>query len=44
MSEHRSNTVCAVVEWPDHHCGDDLVMAIVVGIVITVVIGTVNSC
>ena len=24
-SERRSNTICAVVEWPDHHCGDDLV-------------------
>ena len=25
MSERRSNTICAVVESPDHHCGDDLV-------------------
>ena len=25
MSEHRSSTMCAVVKWPDHHCGDDLV-------------------
>ena len=24
MSERRSNTICAVVERPDHHCGDDL--------------------
>ena len=24
-SECRSNTMCAVVERPDHHCGDDLV-------------------
>ena len=23
MSECRSNTICAAVEWPDHHCGDD---------------------
>ena len=25
MSERRSDTICAVVERPDHHCGDDLV-------------------
>ena len=25
MSERRSITICAVVERPDHHCGDDLV-------------------
>ena len=25
MSERRSNTICAVVERPDRHCGDDLV-------------------
>ena len=25
MSERRSSIVCAVVEGPDHHCGDDLV-------------------
>ena len=25
MSERRSNTICAVVERPDHYCGDDLV-------------------
>ena len=25
MSERRSNTIRAVVERPDHHCGDDLV-------------------
>ena len=25
MSEHRSNTICAVVERPHHHCGDDVV-------------------
>ena len=22
--EHISSKICAVVEWPDHHCGDDL--------------------
>ena len=26
IRERRSNTICAVVEWPDHHCGDDLVV------------------
>ena len=26
MSESRSNTIWAVVEQPDHHCGDDLVL------------------
>ena len=25
LSERRSNTICAVVERPDHHCGDDRV-------------------
>ena len=25
MSESRSITACVIVEWPDHHCGDDLV-------------------
>ena len=25
MNERRSNTMCAVIERPDHHCGDDLV-------------------
>ena len=25
-SEHRSSTICAVVERPDRHCGDDLVI------------------
>ena len=25
MSERRVNKICAVVKWPDHHCGDDLV-------------------
>ena len=25
MSERRSKTICAVVERPDRHCGDDLV-------------------
>ena len=24
MSECRSNTICVVVERPDHHCGDGL--------------------
>ena len=24
MSGRRSSTICAVVEWSDHHCGDDL--------------------
>ena len=28
MSEHRSSTICAVVERPDHHYGDDLVVYI----------------
>ena len=23
MSERISSTICAVVEWPDHRCGDD---------------------
>ena len=27
MSERRSSTICAVVERPDHHCGDDVVYA-----------------
>ena len=26
MSERRWSTICAVVERPDHHCGDDLVI------------------
>ena len=26
MNERRSNTICAVVGRPDHHCGDDLVV------------------
>ena len=25
MSERRLSTICAVVERPDHHCGDDLI-------------------
>ena len=25
MSERRSNTICELVERPDHHCDDDLV-------------------
>ena len=25
MSDRRSNTICAVVERPDHHCGHNLV-------------------
>ena len=25
MSERRPSTICAVVEQPDHHCGEDLV-------------------
>ena len=25
LNERRSSTVCEVAEWPDHHCGDDLV-------------------
>ena len=28
-SERRSSTICAVVERPDHHCGDDLVYVFV---------------
>ena len=28
MSESRSNTICVVVERPDHHCVDDLVTKI----------------
>ena len=27
MSGRRSNTIYAVVERPDRHCGDDLVLA-----------------
>ena len=27
ISEHRSSTICMVVERPDHHCGDDLVFS-----------------
>ena len=26
MSEGRSSTISVVVEWPDHYCGDDLVL------------------
>ena len=26
MSGRKSNTICAVVQRPDHHCGDDLVL------------------
>ena len=26
MSERGSSTICSVVERPDHHCGDDLVL------------------
>ena len=26
MTESRSSTVCVVVEWPDHHHGDDYVL------------------
>ena len=26
MSERRSITIRAVVEWHDHHCGDDLAL------------------
>ena len=29
MSERRSKTICAVVERPDHHFGDDLVLSLV---------------
>ena len=25
MTEYRHSTICVVIEWPDHHCGDDLV-------------------
>ena len=25
IDDHRLNTSCAVIERPDHHCGDDLV-------------------
>ena len=25
-SEHRSSIICAVVERPDQHCGDDFVI------------------
>ena len=27
IGDHRLNTSCGVVEWPDHHRGDDLVNA-----------------
>ena len=26
IGDHRLSTWCGVVEWPDHHCGDDLVL------------------
>ena len=26
MSERRSSTICAIVERPDQHCGDDFVI------------------
>ena len=26
----RLSTSCGVVEWPDHHCGDDLVLLVIV--------------
>ena len=25
MSERRSNTICAVVGWPDHHCNTKVI-------------------
>ena len=26
IGDHRLSTSCGVVEWPDHYCGDDLVL------------------
>ena len=30
MSESRSSTICVFVEWPDHRCGNDLVLSVIV--------------
>ena len=29
IGDHRLSISCAVVEWPDHLCGDDLVLHVI---------------